>query len=84
MTSALKAKSTNFLAWSSLSLVHSSLRQPEQALVHLTKVSAISPTYPDALNDRGNALRDLERPAEAMASYNRALAAKHGQRRRAQ
>ena len=74
ITSAVKAKSTNFFAWSSLGLVHSSLRQPEQALVHYNKALAINPNYADALNNRGNVLRDLGRPAQALASYDQALA----------
>jgi tetratricopeptide (TPR) repeat protein len=76
IVSAVKAKSTNFLAWSSLGLVHSSLRQPEQALIHYNKALALKPDYPEALNNRGNVLRDLKRPEEALASYDRALAIK--------
>ncbi len=35
-----------------------------------------SPDYAEALNNRGNALRDLERLEEALASYDKALAIK--------
>jgi Tfp pilus assembly protein PilF len=37
---------------------------------------AVKPDHADALNNRGNVLRELERPAEALASYDRALAFK--------
>ena len=38
------------------------------------KALAIPPRAPDILNYRGIALRDLDRPAEALASFERALA----------
>jgi tetratricopeptide (TPR) repeat protein len=74
--SAVKAQATNFQAWSTLGLVHSSLRQPEQALIHYNKALALKPDYPEALNNRGNALIELNRPREALASYDSALAAR--------
>ena len=54
------------------------------ALVHLgncqlklnsaEKALKLRPDDADALNNRGNALLELKRPAEALASYDRALA----------
>jgi tetratricopeptide (TPR) repeat protein len=38
------------------------------------KALAIRPGYADALNNRGNALRDFKRLEEALASYDKALA----------
>ena len=40
----------------------------------MTRRSRIRPDYAEALSNRGNALQDLKRPEEALASYDKALA----------
>ena len=48
----------------------------EDALASYDQALAIKPDHADALNNRGNALRDLKRPDDALVSYDRALAVK--------
>ena len=37
---------------------------------------ALKPDFAEAYNNRGNALWDLQRPVEALASYDKAIALK--------
>ena len=41
-----------------------------------TQAIALKPDYAEAYNNRGNALRDLKRHADALASYDKAFALK--------
>ena len=45
-----------------------------EALASFDRALALEPRFADALNNRGNALRDLDRPAQALASFDQALA----------
>ena len=40
------------------------------------KAIVLKPDYAEAYNNRGIALRDLQRPVEALASYDKAIALK--------
>ena len=48
-------------------------KQPAAALASYDRALDIAPGHADALNNRGNTLRDLGRRDEALASYDRAV-----------
>jgi Flp pilus assembly protein TadD len=50
------------------------LKRPAEALVNCERALALEPDYAAAWNNRGNALRNLNRTADALVSHNRALA----------
>ena len=47
------------------------LKRSDEALASLDKALALAPGHPDALNNRGNVLLELKRPAEALAASTR-------------
>ena len=54
-------------------LVLQRLKQFDDALKSFARALSIRPNFPEALNNRGNALMELGRAADALASYDRAL-----------
>ena len=50
------------------------LKRNEDALASFEQAIAARPDYPEALNNRGNALVELSRHEDALVSYERALA----------
>jgi len=54
--------------------VHLRRRNGTAALADFDRVIALEPRHADALFNRGNALKDLGRPEEAVESYTRAIA----------
>lgn len=56
-----------------LAVVQASLGKHELALVSYNRALAVQPNHADALNNRGNTLKELKRFDEALASYNRAI-----------
>ncbi len=50
----------------------------EQALEYLTRAAALMPGHAGIWNNRGNILRDLGRPQEALASFQQALTLRPG------
>lgn len=60
--------------WMLRAQCHSHLDQKEAALDALARALAIDPTLAQAWSERGNLLRELKRPADAAASYEKAIA----------
>ena len=58
-----------------LAVVQAALGKHELALASYNRALAVQPNHADALNNRGNTLKELGRLDEALASYNRALTA---------
>ena len=57
-----------------LGVVHAQRGAHEAALRYLDAALAINGNHPDALNNRGIALKELKRVPEALAAYERAIA----------
>jgi tetratricopeptide (TPR) repeat protein len=68
------AKQDVFDAIHLLAFVQSKLGKKEAALRNYDRAVALQPTNSEALNNRGNTLKQLNRFDEAIASYDRALA----------
>jgi tetratricopeptide (TPR) repeat protein len=59
-----------------LGVVYSQRGNHAEAVRQIDAALKINPKTASALNNRGNALQELKRPDEALASYNWALALK--------
>src|SRR5690349_25157092 len=62
-------KPDHFDALHLLAVVQAKLGRAEETLKHLNLALALQPKNAQALYNRGNVLRDLERLEEALASY---------------
>ena len=69
-------KSNFFDAQYVLGVVLASQGKHELALTSYNRALTVQPNHPDALSNRGNTLKELQRFDEAIASYDRALALK--------
>lgn len=69
----LKSQPQHFDALRLSARVAAQQKNSETAVALFEQALAINPDHTGALNDRGNALRDLGRHEEALASYDRAL-----------
>ncbi len=69
-------KSNFFDAQYVLAVVLGSQGKHDLALTSYNRALAVQPDHPDALSNRGNTLKELQRFDEAIASYDRALALK--------
>jgi len=69
-------KSNFFDAQYVLAVVLASQGKHDLALTSYNRALTVQPNHPDALNNRGNTLKELQRFDEALASYERALALK--------
>ena len=63
-----------FYAWHLLSVIAAHRGQHGRSAEMATRALALDPRNVEALSNRGAALRNLDRPAEALADYDRALA----------
>jgi tetratricopeptide (TPR) repeat protein len=69
-------KSNFFDAQYVLAVVLASQGKHDLALTSYNRALTVQPDHPDALSNRGNTLKELQRFDEAIASYDRALALK--------
>ena len=69
-------KSNFFDAQYVLGVVLASQGKHELALTSYNRALTVEPNHPDALSNRGNTLKELQRFDEALASYDRAIALK--------
>jgi Tfp pilus assembly protein PilF len=67
----LRADASHFVALHLLAVVQSRLGCLQDAVKSYDMVLALKPDYVEALNNRRNALRDLKRSEQALASYDR-------------
>lgn len=56
-----------------LAVVQAAAGKYEEAVTHYNRALAVQPKHAEALSNRGNALKALQRLDEALASYDRAL-----------
>ncbi len=75
---AVKANPASAAARSNLAAICVTSMLPEAALAHTTEALALEPDFPEVLHSRGDALRMLQRPAEALLCYDKALALRPG------
>jgi Flp pilus assembly protein TadD len=71
---ALKTKPNSPTALLHYAVVLDALMHRDEALATYDKVLLIEPNNTEALNNRGNALRELNRLTDARSSYGKALA----------
>jgi tetratricopeptide (TPR) repeat protein len=72
----LRTNANHFGALHLLAVIQFRLGRLKDALESYDRALAIKQDYAEALNNRGNALRDLTRLDDALASYEKALAIK--------
>jgi tetratricopeptide (TPR) repeat protein len=77
-TVAVKINPADAVASANLAAICIASMLPEDALVHAGRALALKPDYPEALHTRGDALRLLQRSAEALLCYDKALALRPG------
>lgn len=70
----LNAKPDDFDCLHMLGVIHLQRGDHEQAVRHIDAALKINPRLPSAYNNRGNALSELQRIGEALASYDNAIA----------
>src|SRR5258707_5334279 len=70
----LKAKPDDFDCLHLLGVIYHQRGDHEQAVRHIDAALKINPRLPSAHNNRGNALSELQRIVEALASYDNAIA----------
>jgi len=64
----------HFYAWHLLSVIAALRGQHDRSAEMASRALAVDPSNVEALSNRGAALRNLDRPAEALADYDRAIA----------
>ena len=80
----LQRQPDHFDALHLLGVIARQTRRTEQGVELIKRAIGLNPKVAAAHNNLGNALRDLKRPAEALASYDKAIALKPDYRRGAQ
>src|SRR5215467_1172120 len=72
----LQWQPNHFDALHLLGVIAHQTRRTEQGVDLIKRAIGLNPNVAEAHNNLGNALRDLQRPAEALASYDKAIALK--------
>ena len=73
LTGALAVNRDSAAVHSNLAVAWLALRKPREALECCDRALRLQASYPEALCNRGHALRALDRPDEALLSYRRAI-----------
>src|SRR5262245_17134463 len=69
----LQRQPNHFAALHLLGVIACQTRRMERGVALIKKAIGLNPNIPEAHNNLGNGLRDLKRPAEALASYDKAI-----------
>src|SRR3979490_1253314 len=72
----LEVERRNFDCLHLLGVLHFQRGEFSEAVRQIDDALKINPNVADAHNNRGNALKKLKRPEQALASYDRAIALK--------
>ena len=72
----LQRQPNHFDALHLLGVIAHQTRRTERGVELIKRAIGLNPKVAEAHNNLGNALRDLKRPAEALASYDKAIALK--------